>query len=360
MDMTNTFTKLWGSAMLLCLACTVQAQVIITGTFAGDNGQNASIPNGIEIFAITDISDLSVYSIHSGVANYTLPNISVQAGEFLYFTDNLNDFNTFFGFDPDGESTLFTRPNGNATYNFILKENNNDLDYAPGNGYQNGWAYRNDNTGPDSGGYIEANWNLANGALASCNTNNDNCTTPFPIGTYQLTSMPVELVEFKVNKQNDEAFIQWTTASEENNAYFEVQRAGADLRFETIASQEGQINSTVLNTYQYADIAPFEGMNYYRLVQVDLDGTSTVLPTRSVDFTDQNDIVLYPNPTTDVLNIEGVQRGATYTLRNVTGVLVQSGLFTGNQISITTLPVGMYWLSVQQESTTITKPFVKK
>ena len=358
--MTNTFTKLWGSAMLLCLACTVQAQVIITCTFAGNNngiGQNANIPNGIEIFATTDIPDLSAYSIHSGVSSYTFPNIIVPAGEFLYFADNATHFYNFFGMNPDGVSSLFTRLNGNTSNDFIIEDSNqNSLDYAPGDGFQNGWAYRLDNTGPDSGGLITDNWDINSGALANCNGGNNNCPNAFPIGTYQLTSMPVELVEFKVNKQNDEAFIQWTTASEENNAYFEVQRAGADMRFETIASLEGQVNSTVLNTYQYADITPFEGMNYYRLVQVDLDGTTTVLPTRALDFTSQDKIICYPNPASDVLNIQGVQKGATYTLRNVTGVLVQSGLFTGDQISITTLPVGMYWLSVQQESTTITKP----
>ena len=172
--------------------------------------------------------------------------------------------------------------------------------------------------------------------------------------------MPVELVEFKVNKQNDEAFIQWTTASEENNAYFEVQRAGADMRFETIASLEGQVNSTVLNTYQYADITPFEGMNYYRLVQVDLDGTTTVLPTRALDFTGKDNIICYPNPASDVLNIQGVKAGANYSILNVTGLVLKTGLMSTDQITIDELPAGMYMLQVQQGADVTVKSFIKE
>ena len=376
MDMTNTFTKLWGSAMLLCLACTVQAQIILTGVFEGPLGQNNGIrneyPRGIEVFLSSDIDfSTEVYKIriNGNSSPFVIPTSlgSQEEGTFLYFTNDADYFIEFFGFPADVVASNFIAVNGSTTCTVEILDNNNvvlDI-YGPGGTqgtFSNGWKYRLDDTQNVNGTFDETHWYGQHKYLQSCTTNNGNnmgCVG-VPIGTYQLTVMPVELIEFKVNKQNDEAFIQWTTASEENNAYFEVQRAGADIRFETIASLEGQVNSTVLNTYQYADITPFEGMNYYRLVQVDVDGTTTVLPTRALDFTSKDKIICYPNPASDVLNLQGVQAGANYTVLNVTGLVLKTGLMSTDQITIDDLPAGMYYLQVQQGLDVTVKTFIKK
>jgi hypothetical protein len=118
--------------------------------------------------------------------------------------------------------------------------------------------------------------------------------------------------------------------------------------------------TNLVSEYSLKDLNPLAGVNYYRLAQVDLDGTTTVLPTRALDFTSQDKIICYPNPASDVLNIQGVKAGATYTVLNVTGLVLKTGFMSTDQITIDDLPAGMYYLQVQQGADVTVKTFIKK
>lgn len=84
--------------------------------------------------------------------------------------------------------------------------------------------------------------------------------------------LPVELVSF--DAKCNEAFteVKWETASEKNNDYFLLQRAGEDLKFETIATIKGNGNSNSVKQYFFKDNTNLP-VNYYQLIQVDKDGT---------------------------------------------------------------------------------------
>jgi len=84
--------------------------------------------------------------------------------------------------------------------------------------------------------------------------------------------LPVELIAF--DAKCNEAFteVKWETASEKNNDYFLLQRAGEDLIFETIATIKGNGNSNSVKQYFFKDNTNLP-VNYYQLIQVDKDGT---------------------------------------------------------------------------------------
>jgi len=84
--------------------------------------------------------------------------------------------------------------------------------------------------------------------------------------------LPVELIAFDAKCNEDYTEVTWSTASEKNNSHFLLQRAGESLLFETIATINGTGNSKETNVYSYKDLNAGD-INYYRLVQVDADGT---------------------------------------------------------------------------------------
>ncbi|MGD1959541.1 MAG: T9SS type A sorting domain-containing protein [Fulvivirga sp.] len=126
----------------------------------------------------------------------------------------------------------------------------------------------------------------------------------FTLGSASATNpLPIELQKFDGETIDGDNYLEWITASELNNDYFELQRSADGISYETIMRIEGQGTNTGRTTYQFTDTNPLGGFNYYRLKQVDIDGTVTVFNksewivlltiTSDVEFS----IKAYPNPT---------------------------------------------------------------
>lgn len=113
-----------------------------------------------------------------------------------------------------------------------------------------------------------------------------------------LVPLPVEWLGFEAYKKNTSVQLIWETASETNNSHFEIQRAGTDLQFKSIGLMEGKGNANYQNSYEFEDNDPLQGVNYYRLMQVDYNGGFDFSKVRTVEFFSQSDIRLsmYPNP----------------------------------------------------------------
>ncbi|WP_448518598.1 T9SS type A sorting domain-containing protein [Rhodoflexus sp.] len=115
-----------------------------------------------------------------------------------------------------------------------------------------------------------------------------------------LQPLPVELVSLKAELTPDnQGLITWATAWEKNAAYYEVQRSANGKDFEPLGQVQAKGNSNGKQHYQFTDIRPMRGVNYYRLRQVDADGTFTFSPM--VDLVVEHDkrqwLEVYPNPT---------------------------------------------------------------
>lgn len=118
--------------------------------------------------------------------------------------------------------------------------------------------------------------------------------------TGTVIPFPVEFVDFSGEETADNAAIglTWTTASEENNNFFTLERSKDANAFIPVAEIPSQGNSTSLKTYQFEDKNAFLGVNYYRLKQTDLDGAFTYSKTIRVLYHGQPEplMVLSPNP----------------------------------------------------------------
>jgi len=112
--------------------------------------------------------------------------------------------------------------------------------------------------------------------------------------------LPLELIAFTVDALDERAKLQWKIASPQNVKGYEIQRGSKD-------QQTGTIEWKVINfiphsdyklIYDFVDITPSDGINYYRLKMIDLDGSFEWSPIKSLNFVKREKQLagFYPNP----------------------------------------------------------------
>jgi len=121
--------------------------------------------------------------------------------------------------------------------------------------------------------------------------------------------LPIEMKEFYVDylKSTNENVLYWSTYTEINNNYFNVERSFDGITWETLKTIPGAGNSTNIKNYHYTDSSPIKGANYYRLKQVDYNGKfeySSIVFVNTI--IDEDMFVLLPNPVENILYVESV------------------------------------------------------
>lgn len=180
------------------------------------------------------------------------------------------------------------------------------------------------------------------------------------IGTFLVTApLPVELVRFAAGRQAEAVRVEWATATEKNNAYFEVQRSATGKEFSSIARVEGVGNSSRLQSYLILDQRPLPGTSYYRLRQVDLDGTASFSPVVAV--APSKELVLYPNPAHDELYLQYPSGPSRYRVLSLPGQVVLEGSApTGSAtLNLASLPAGLYQLELTSDAGRMVRKFIK-
>jgi hypothetical protein len=120
---------------------------------------------------------------------------------------------------------------------------------------------------------------------------------------------PVELVNFYASfiKNNHTIKLEWRTSSESNNYGFEIQRGENDINFHKIGFINGQGTTSSFHKYHFIDVNFFSGTNYYRLKQIDFDGStsySDVIKIIALSLSTYKLYQNYPNPFNPETTIE--------------------------------------------------------
>jgi hypothetical protein len=129
--------------------------------------------------------------------------------------------------------------------------------------------------------------------------------------TIENGALPIELISFEGYEMDGVVILEWSTASEENNDYYSIERSSDGVNYELISTMPGAGNSTSVLEYTYIDSSPFLGRSYYRLRQTDFDGASETFNPITVDFTTlvEGKLIIGPNP---------VKRGEKITIKTQT------------------------------------------
>jgi len=122
--------------------------------------------------------------------------------------------------------------------------------------------------------------------------------------TDNSSPLPIQLLYFTASPLpggvgGGSVLSQWATASEINNNYFVVERTLNGINYEFVAQVAGAGNSNSTLYYSAIDSAPYTGVSYYRLKQVDFDGLYTYSQLVSINLEGLEIIIIYPNPASD-------------------------------------------------------------
>ncbi len=113
------------------------------------------------------------------------------------------------------------------------------------------------------------------------------------------SGVPVELTAFSINSDDETVMINWMTATELNNKGFYIERKLGDGLWSTLSFVNGRGTATTANVYTYRDKPVYNGSAYYRLRQVDFDGTEKLYGPVEISLKTIRDFSLdqnYPNP----------------------------------------------------------------
>ena len=183
--------------------------------------------------------------------------------------------------------------------------------------------------------------------------------------------LPVELLSFTAEVNNDNVDLKWETASEINNDYFTVERSIDGKKFEQMIIVDGAGNSNQLITYYAFDKEPYSGLSYYRLKQTDFNGEVNYSKIVSVNISvNIKEIILFPNPVSNdivTLSIKGFDKldEITMNIRNSLGVLVYNRRFHCTGSLKLELPIkeivgstGIYFITLITDDSIISKKLI--
>lgn len=125
--------------------------------------------------------------------------------------------------------------------------------------------------------------------------------------------LPINITSFTVTKDGKRIKLEWSTASEQNNDKFEIERSADGIKWKTIATKNGSGNSSQVNSYQVYDNSPANGLNFYRIQQYDFDGHSHVSDIKTIKmFASSGTLIsVSPNPSSSGINFTIASQAAT-------------------------------------------------
>lgn len=160
-------------------------------------------------------------------------------------------------------------------------------------------------------------------------------------------TLPVTWLSFTATARQADAHLEWKTTNESKCNTFEVERSRDGVNYTTIGTQLCR-NSSGVQQYAYTDMQPGKGTFYYRLRQVDIDGTHDYSQVRKVSFGEDGGIRAYPNPVRDRLLLSNVPGNSDVRLYDAMGrlVLLQRTAQPLSTLAVGHLPAGLYELLI--------------
>jgi hypothetical protein len=185
------------------------------------------------------------------------------------------------------------------------------------------------------------------------------------IGTFTvLTPLPVKFKDFSVKRKDESNELTWTTASETNNDYFEVQHSTDGRQFEAVGQVKGYGNSNTDRDYYFSHEVSGSTRSYYRLKQVDFDGKyeySGIISVGSENDRLDERIAVSPNPVSDFLIVSGITEQADYLITDYSGRQIMTGsVASGQSLDVATLAPGFYTLIVQEGAQRTAHKWIKQ
>ena len=333
-----------------------------TSTTAINGGGSGAYVSGPLKWAVTNSGGTYMYQIGKNGKYAPAGIVDPNAGSTDFMAEYFNaDPNTVNYTRTSKESSInivsaceywmIDRVVGSASANVVLSwdaaarscgiTQPNELLVLRWNGTQ--WSNHWNNTSLISG--VTGNGTLTSNAIVSN-------FSPFTLGSNTTNNpLPVSLLNFKANCVNKNVKLNWQTASESNNDFFEIERSTDGLSYANFLRVNGNGTTNEQHNYTAYDEQPLAGNTYYRLKQVDFNGSTTYYNPQMVNCADDANISIYPNPNNGTFLIKGLQEESELQLTDALGknLLTKNVSATENTYEVTTLQEGIYFLLIKNK-----------
>lgn len=181
--------------------------------------------------------------------------------------------------------------------------------------------------------------------------------------------LPVTLLSFNAQKSGEQVLLTWATSTEINTDKFDVEYSKDGNTFSSFISVAAKGNSSTRQEYSTNHCCPVEGVNYYRLMMIDRDGSFKYSEIKKVMFEFVNVMKVFPNPNRKNLNLNisfknSFKKDGTISIYNTIGSLVYSSNFlkgqTSKQINTRAFATGNYYIVVNVDGTIYKEIFIKE
>lgn len=339
-------------------AIAVDASNNIYVTNGGQNTIKKITPAGIiSTIAGTGIAGFSGDNSSATSAQLNGPTDIVLQGNLLYFTDLLNrrirkiDLSSNIISTVAGNGTTDTINGGLGATNSLAIDNDGNI-YVGGGG-------KGSLKKVTTNGTVSSLHGIPNISAIAISGNNLILADPASSSLYQISSaltLPVKWENFNAYYQQNNIQLQWTTLTEINNKGFLPQRSTDGKNWEDLTFIPSHFSDGTGNGYSYSlnDLNFKNGVNYYRIQQIDLDGKVDYSSIISINAFQNNtaELKLFPNPATDQIHLTNAITGNSFRIISLQGQIIQTGIFTtaNPTITISNLSSGMYILQIVAEN----------
>jgi len=184
------------------------------------------------------------------------------------------------------------------------------------------------------------------------------------------SALPISLLHFNAENSTEGVKLDWVTASETNNDFFNLERSKDGSTFEALETLKGSGNTNELISYSTIDKNPIPGICYYRLKQTDYNSNFSYSPIIAIySEKKQNSLTIVPNPGGDLVTINFYADDNDDALLNIfdnKGRLISTkaiSISKGSnlsEINLSSLSKGVYFISISSGSSTLNKTrFIK-
>ena len=190
--------------------------------------------------------------------------------------------------------------------------------------------------------------------------------SPFTLAsTTSSNPLPIELISFTGECNNQKVVLKWSTATEINNDYFTLERSVDAINWEITGSLQGSGNSSVILHYSFAVAQPNKELAYYRLKQTDFSGEFKYSQMITIDKCQNDlpgsDLVIYPNPSTGFINL--IYNGyktqlVSIRIYNGMGEKIYDSAVYQSRIDMTNMSDGIYFIDFTSDSKSTIKKIV--
>ena len=187
---------------------------------------------------------------------------------------------------------------------------------------------------------------------------------------FEITdALPLTLLNFSGTLNSDkQVLLTWQTAQEINTSYFIIERSTNGTDFSSMGKVSASGNSSTVKNYTYIDLKPLQGINYYRLKMIDVDGKFTFSKIVAVkNDNNESSFRIFPNPANEILYVQasGSNDFTTLQIFDAGGrkLKEEKVMLNGNastSIDIKDLPKGVYNLLLKSKTVNEHQKFVKQ